>query len=203
MSKMTMSEAGLLGALKTKEVLRNRYYSNPKSCHFCCSVMPYEKRHNKYCNHSCAASYTNKGTVRNESSGSYKKKFCVHCDKETTNTKFCTYKCKADHAWAQRVRQMEESGKLIPLNDDLYGYNPTVAKRYLAMKHGHKCDICGGEEWQGQPMPLVLDHHNGDPEDHRLNNLRLVCGNCNMQLPTFAGRNFGKGRKKRRSIKPL
>lgn len=29
-------------------------------------------------------------------------------------------------------------------------------------------------------------------------NLRLVCGNCNMMLPTFSGRNRGNGRAWRR-----
>jgi 5-methylcytosine-specific restriction endonuclease McrA len=52
------------------------------------------------------------------------------------------------------------------------------------------CAICGLEPtWQGHPLVLVLDHINGIPDDHRLENLRLICPNCNSQTPTFAGRN--------------
>lgn len=47
-------------------------------------------------------------------------------------------------------------------------------------------------------MPLIVDHINGNPEDDRLENLRLVCGNCDMQLPTYKSRNLGNGRAWRR-----
>lgn len=52
------------------------------------------------------------------------------------------------------------------------------------------CAICGGSPlWNDKPLVLVLDHINGNPRDHRKDNLRLVCPNCNSQLDTFAGRN--------------
>ena len=44
-------------------------------------------------------------------------------------------------------------------------------------------------EWKGKPMVLVLDHINGVNNDNRLDNLRLLCPNCNSQQDTFAGRN--------------
>ena len=53
-------------------------------------------------------------------------------------------------------------------------------------------------EWNGLPLVLVLDHVNGDPEDNRRENLRLVCPNCDSQLPTYKARNKGKGRAWRR-----
>lgn len=53
-----------------------------------------------------------------------------------------------------------------------------------------RCSICGNRpEWMGKPLPLVLDHINGINNDYRLPNLRLVCPNCNSQLPTTAGKN--------------
>jgi hypothetical protein len=66
-------------------------------------------------------------------------------------------------------------------------------KNIVKNLNGERCEICGLTEWQGSVIPLVLDHINGKPSDSRLDNLRLVCGNCNMQLPTFAGKNKGKG----------
>lgn len=54
----------------------------------------------------------------------------------------------------------------------------------------YKCSICGMQPiWQGQPLILILDHINGCSNDDRLENLRWVCPNCNMQLPTTNGRN--------------
>lgn len=52
-----------------------------------------------------------------------------------------------------------------------------------------RCELCGqGEYWNGGLMALVLDHVNGDPEDNRLENLRIVCPNCNATLDTHCGR---------------
>lgn len=57
----------------------------------------------------------------------------------------------------------------------------------------HKCACCGiGPEWQGKPMPLVLDHINGVNNDNRLENLRFVCSNCDTQLDTYKSRNRKK-----------
>ena len=54
----------------------------------------------------------------------------------------------------------------------------------------NKCQICGIDPiWNGKPMTLVLDHINGINNDHRMENLRLVCNNCDSQLITFKGRN--------------
>jgi hypothetical protein len=53
-----------------------------------------------------------------------------------------------------------------------------------------KCAICGlGPIWNAAPLVLRMDHINGVRTDNRLENLRLVCPNCDSQLPTFAGRN--------------
>ena len=57
----------------------------------------------------------------------------------------------------------------------------------------NRCSECGlPPEWRGQPLTMVLDHRNGDNTDNRLENLRLLCPNCNSQQPTFAGKNRGR-----------
>jgi transposase-like protein len=51
------------------------------------------------------------------------------------------------------------------------------------------CEMCGqGELWRGRRMALVLDHVNGTHDDHRLENLRILCPNCNATLDTHCGR---------------
>ncbi len=54
------------------------------------------------------------------------------------------------------------------------------------------CSCCGGVTWQGGPIPLELDHRNGDHRDNQLSNLRLLCPNCHALTPTYRGKNQGR-----------
>ncbi|TXH11815.1 MAG: endonuclease [Spirochaetes bacterium] len=71
-------------------------------------------------------------------------------------------------------------------------------RKYLLETREHRCAICLRVEWQGQKIPLVMDHEDGNSQNWSLPNLRLICGNCDMQLPTFKNKNRGKGRGYRR-----
>ena len=62
-------------------------------------------------------------------------------------------------------------------------------KRYLINENGHKCSICGIMEWRNKPVPLVCDHIDGDTTNSNVNNFRLVCCNCDAQLPTYKSKN--------------
>jgi hypothetical protein len=60
---------------------------------------------------------------------------------------------------------------------------------YKAGLKERRCELCGqGEEWCGRTMSLILDHINGVFDDNRLENLRIVCPNCNATLDTHCGR---------------
>lgn len=51
------------------------------------------------------------------------------------------------------------------------------------------CEMCGQDEmWRGRPMSMILDHINGVRDDHRLENLRMLCPNCAATLDTHCGR---------------
>jgi hypothetical protein len=58
------------------------------------------------------------------------------------------------------------------------------------------CELCGQDEnWNGRKMSLILDHINGDHYDNRIENLRIVCPNCNATLDTHCGKNKKKNNK--------
>ncbi len=52
------------------------------------------------------------------------------------------------------------------------------------------CELCGQDElWKGKKISLILDHINGINNDNRLENLRIVCPNCNATLDTHCTKN--------------
>ena len=53
----------------------------------------------------------------------------------------------------------------------------------------NKCDECGIMDWHGKPLSIQLHHSNGIRNDHRFENLRMLCPNCHSQTSTFGTRN--------------
>src|SRR5262245_35697510 len=46
--------------------------------------------------------------------------------------------------------------------------------------------------WNSQPLKPILDHIEGNSSDNRPEMLRLLCPNCDSQLPTRGGANKGR-----------
>lgn len=194
---LTTSEAGRLGAQAAAETIAVRkqqriddWNTNPKLCLQCLSPISYEKRRNDFCGQSCGAKYHNasQGHVLVEN----KVYNCLFCLKEfkvngNAEHKYCSRDCMMAYWWR------DAKAELVSLGVD-NSHSNRGGKKYLTELHQGKCQICNKSEWQGQPMPLVLDHVNGNPYDNSLINLRVICHNCNAQTPTFAGRNKGNGR---------
>jgi len=94
------------------------------------------------------------------------------------------------------------SNKKIPLSAILVEYstyNTTNLKNRLYQENikFRKCELCGqGEKWRGSKISLILDHINGNRNDHRIGNLQIVCPNCNATLPTHCKGNRIKSKKK-------
>jgi len=63
--------------------------------------------------------------------------------------------------------------------------------RYLREVRGTACELCG---WDGKhPVDgkslTEIDHVDGDAENCRPENLRILCPNCHSMTPTFRNRN--------------
>lgn len=207
-SKLSFSEAGKLGhkasapaRIKLKNERRAAYTANPKQCQYCNEPLPYEQRANKFCSKSHAASFNNEGIRRHGLGRAEQAKIqpskiateCLHCAAPLIamhKRKFCSAKCQGHYRHGLWIKQVDSTG--------IFPWVAAQARQYLVNKFGHSCSICLTKEWLGKPVPLVMDHSNGNPADNRVANIRLVCGNCDMQLPTYKSKNKGHGRHSRR-----
>ncbi|MEU9958091.1 HNH endonuclease signature motif containing protein [Streptomyces sp. NPDC050982] len=52
-----------------------------------------------------------------------------------------------------------------------------------------RCARCGTEPvWRGHPLPLEVDHVDGNWRDNRIENLRFLCPNCHSTTDSYRGR---------------
>lgn len=85
---------------------------------------------------------------------------------------------------------------IISLDEILQGKHPQYQTNKLRLRllkekiKKNKCDKCKIESWNNRNITIELDHINGNSNDHRLDNLQMLCPNCHSQTDTFRGRNI-------------
>jgi hypothetical protein len=91
-----------------------------------------------------------------------------------------------NHTWARRT-PLEQ----LLVSDCLSGVTTAKLKARLLSsgRLERRCYRCGLTEWQSEPIPLELEHVNGNRSDNRIENLTLLCPNCHALTSTYRGRN--------------
>lgn len=174
---VSISKVRFSGVFYMKCVNCNKLTNNPK---FCCR--------------SCSVTFTNKTHPKRKKETLPNAK-CSFCNKsylsrsKNLKIKLCSKECSKKY----KIFLIEKSGSFTG-----WWNNNKSIRKYLIEKHGNYCSIChqSGDSWNGKPITLIVDHIDGKADNWSINNIRLVCPNCDSQLPTFKGRNIGKSTRK-------
>lgn len=108
---------------------------------------------------------------------------------EKLNLSICHFLSKAEFARRKGIPKHKMPLEQILVEKSSYSRGHLKDRLYDEGFKKRKCELCGqGEVWQNKKMSLILDHINGVRNDNRLENLRIVCPNCNATLPTHCGK---------------
>lgn len=177
-----------------------RYQPVEKICarEECSSAFSVPKTHQKkiYCSRSCAATVNNSRFPKKERT--VKQERCANCDKEMApgvgGNIYCDHKCQWD---LQRKNKLENW--LLTGEASVHGRQTHYVRDHIFREQAGLCSVCSmPDEWNGTRLVFILDHIDGNAENNRRDNLRLVCPNCDSQLPTYKAKNRGNGRHSRR-----
>lgn len=123
---------------------------------------------------------------------------CAGCGGELVKRhqkRFCSLACQRAAERRANLARWLDTG-IAPFTGQGDGH---YIRRYLLEQQARRCAVCSCESfWNDAPLKLVLDHIDGNASNNARENLRLVCPNCDSQLPTFKARNRGNGRAWRR-----
>lgn len=96
-------------------------------------------------------------------------------------------KTKARRAELYHAQSIERLSK-IPFEH----LTDAMIRKKLYIKFNGKCANCGISTWCGKPLPLEVEHIDGNHSNNSENNLTLLCPNCHSQTSTYRGRNKNK-----------
>jgi hypothetical protein len=107
-----------------------------------------------------------------------------------------------DRARNEALRRRPIATSRILVEGSTYPRGHLKVRLFKEGLKARRCELCGQDEaWQGRRMGLILDHINGVANDHRLENLQIVCPNCAATLDTHCGRQNRLDRGPRRCVR--
>lgn len=73
--------------------------------------------------------------------------------------------------------------KRVWVSDDVETAFTVFDRLGLIKTRGHRCEECQGETWLDDPIPLVINHIDGNRDNDAQDNVCVMCPNCHSFTP--------------------
>lgn len=95
-----------------------------------------------------------------------------------------------------KKREYKYNQKL--LSEDFESLKYERLRKRIILEQDFHCNRCKRNEWMGYPIPLELEHKDGDNKNNTRENLEALCPNCHALTKTWRGRNKNPGHNRKR-----
>ena len=165
----------------------------------------------QFCSRSCAVAYNNKRRKKtqkedNISCAVSEKKIskeeqeytCEYCGSvfksKDRNRRFCSTKCNRDNNAKQKAAKTIEKWLSGDLKVKSCNKIPESVRRFLFQKTDYKCEECGFEGYNKLTNNTILQIHHvdGNCENNKPENLKVLCPNCHAMTENYMALNKGK-----------
>ena len=124
-------------------------------------------------------------------------RMCKQCGMTVHNrvAVYCSNKCQMEFQYDTFIQKWLKEDKSGGIGINAKDVSAHV-RRYLNKNYGKRCILCGWDKIHPitNKVPLEIDHIDGDSDNNRVSNLRMICPNCHALTSNFRGLNKGNGR---------
>lgn len=135
----------------------------------------------RFCSRKCACSKTHSKETKQKISNGVK---LAHIEGRVSPRE-----CFSEERWNEILEKRKESCNQKLLNENFSDLSYDRLRKRILLEQNNCCNRCKMDTWLNEPIPLEVEHKNGDHSDNRRENVEALCPNCHSLTSTWRGRN--------------